>query len=228
MSANLKGRSVKRNAKTIIGRMRVYLDEYMDQEYIGVNYEDDAIRAYRYIYQNDKKEYADPDYYSPLLYKTWGELLKKKDVIESYRISIKGYRYVLEAEYCCKKERKHIMLGSDGLQSVGNCIGNIKAHKEIGGFALWPSHQGGINFRKNRFGDDIFQTLNDIETFYVDPGHYKGVIPEEDYDWFRYLDMKGGFMNIFFFEGFRGDEDLLAYENERTEQIIRFLHMAKD
>lgn len=204
--------------------MREYIDSCTLKEYIGVNYEDNACEAYKYIYPSKNENYVDPDLYSPLLYKTWGELLKKKGVIESYSIVIKDYRYIIEVEYVYKECRKTIILGSDGLLSVGKCVDDIREHRYVGGFALWPSHRGGINFRKNRYKDDIFRTLEDVECFCQNLSKYEGVIPERDYEWFNYLKEKGGFMDIFFFKEYKLYKDLLAFENYRTKEINEFLN----
>ena len=208
---------------TIIGRMRQYIEICALKEYIGVNYENDAKVAYQYIFPNKNEDYVDPDFYSQLLYKTWGDLLKKKGVIESYRILVKNYRYVIEVKYLYRQCQKKKILGSDGLMSIGKCNDDIEKHKNIGGFALWPSHRGGINFRKNRYQDDIFKTLEDIEMFYKDAKKYKGVIPRRDYEWFEYLGTKGGFSDIFFFRHHDSYGDVLSFENYRTNEIIHFL-----
>ena len=101
-----------------------------------MNYEDDARDAYKYIHPSKNANYVDPDLYSPLLYKIWGEILKKKNIIESYIIIIKHYRYAIKVEYISEQSQKTIILGSDGLLSIRKCINDIKKHRYIGGFAL--------------------------------------------------------------------------------------------
>ncbi len=208
---------------TIKGRMQEYIGICMLKDYIDVNYESDAKDAYKHIYPSRNENYVDPDYYSPLLYKTWGDLLKKKDIIGSYDILVKDYRYVIKAEYEYKQCQKDIILGSDGLMSIGKCVNGIEKHKNIGGFALWLSHRGGINFRKNRYKDDIFLTLEDIEKFYTTKEKYDGVIPKSDYEWFGYLKEKGDFVDIFFYKDYKSYKNLLDFENYRTKAIINFL-----
>ena len=208
---------------TIKDRMNDYIEISVLKEYLDVNYEDDAKEAYEYIYPSRYKMYVDPDLYSPLLYRTWGELLKKKGVVETYEIFVKDYRYVLKVKYVYQQNTEYETLGSDGLMSISKCTDSIEQHKEIGGFALWPSHSGGINFRKNRYKDDIFKTLYDIEMFYKNPKEYRGVIPEQDYKWFLHLGEKGGFMNIFFFSAYENYADLLDFEKARTAEMIGFL-----
>ena len=200
-----------------------YIKTCASKEYIGINYEKDAKVAYKYIYPDKSEDYVDPDFYSPLLYKTWGELLKKKGVIESYCILVKNYRYVIEVKYLYRQCQQKKILGADGLMSISKCNDDIEKHKNIGGFALWPSHRGGINFRKNRYQDDIFKTLEDIEMFYKDIKKYNGVIPRKDYEWFEYLGTKGKFTDIFFFRDYDSYGDLLSFENYRTNKIIDFL-----
>ena len=187
---------------TIVGRMRNCINFYKSQDFGNkkINYESDAQNIYNYVFKNNSEEYVDADMFSVLLYKTWGELLMKKGIIKAYNILVKNYRYVLEAVYEDEQCSKPIILGSDGLVSVKKCNDDINEHRYIGGFALWPSHKGGINFRKNRYGDNIFKTLEDIEGFYNDRDNYQGVIPEEDYEWFEYLGKKDGFAETFFFE----------------------------
>lgn len=208
---------------TIKDRMKRYIEIGISKKYIDINYEEDALDACKYIYPSKNEDYVDSDLYSPLLYKTWGELLKKKDIIESYSVIFKDYRYVLKVEYVYEKCQKTLILGSDCLLSKNKCVGDIKEHRYIGGFALWPSHRGGINFRKNWYNDDIFKTLEDIEKFYLNTVTYKGVIPERDYEWFNYLNEKGGFIDIFFFRDYGKYKELLDFENYRTEQIINYM-----
>lgn len=208
---------------TIKDRMNDYIEISVLKEYLDVNYVDDAKEAYEYIYPSRYKMYVDPDLYSPLLYRTWGELLKKKGVVETYEIFVKDYRYVLKVKYVYQQNTEYEILGSDGLMSISKCTDSIEQHKEIGGFALWPSHSGGINFRKNRYKDDIVKTLYDIEMFYKNPKEYRGVIPEQDYKWFLHLGEKGGFMNIFFFSDYENYADLLDFEKARTAEMIGFL-----
>lgn len=210
---------------SIITRMNKRINICTMAECLEVNFADDAQETYRDIFPSKNEEYVDPDLYSPLLYKFWGELLKKKGIIESYDIITKNYRYVIKVEYVHKQCRKSIILGSDGLMSIGKCTDDIKKHRYIGGFALWPSHRGGINFRKNRHSDDIFKTLDDIDKFYriENKDEYKGVIPKSDYEWFDYLKEKGDFMSIFFFDGYVKYENLLSFENDRTKKMIKFL-----
>lgn len=208
---------------TIKGRMNNYIEISAAKEFLGINYEDDAEEAYKYIYPSRYVSYVDPDLYSPLLYRTWGELLQKKGIIESYDILEKRYRYVIKVQYTYMQNIEYEILGSDGLMSISKCADSIEQHKEIGGFALWPSHSGGINFRKNRYKDDIFRTLHDIEMFYKNPKEYRGVIPKQDYKWFLHLGENGGIMDVFFFSAYEKYNDLLDFERDRTKKIVGFL-----
>lgn len=205
---------------TIIGRMRQYLSDSQCENYIGINYLDDAINAVKKIKETDYEPYADSDYYSPLLYKLWGEILVKKGTLNSYSIEIKNYRYVLNGIWGNNQE---IILGTDALLSINKYSGSadIRDFRYAGGFALWPSHRGGINFRKNRYNDDIFLTLEDIEKYYIDKNKYKGVIPQADFKWF---DNIGDFKDMFFFEDYGSYKgDLMLFEKVRTEKMISFL-----
>lgn len=208
---------------TIKGRMNNYIGISALKEYLDINYEEDAKEAYEYIYPSRYKAYVVPDLYSPLLYRIWGELLKKKGVVETYEIFVKDYRYVIRGKYIYQQNTEYEILGSDGLMSISKCVDGIKLHKYIGGFALWPSHSGGINFRKNRYKDDIFKTLHDIEMFYKNPKEYRGVIPEQDYKWFLHLGENGGFMDVFFFSDYEKYNNLLDFEKDRTAEMIKFL-----
>lgn len=209
---------------TIKQRFIDYLEKSQNREFIGANYLDDALNAFRYIYPNKQVEYADPDLYSPLLYRMWGELLIKKGIIDEFSVIFKNYRYIMDAKY---DNGKSITLGSDGLLSFSKRKNeSIYEHRYIGGFALWPSHRGGINFRKNRYHDDIFKTLTDIHTFY-ETGYkeYSGVIPQKDYDWFKYLRDWENFSNIFYFDDYSMYEnELLEYEAKRTKDMVAVMH----
>lgn len=216
--------------ETIKERFNNYLSLSKRKNYIGINYAQDALEAYKYIYPDKNEDYVDADMYSPLLYKFWGEYLKKMNVIIKYSVEFRNYRYVLNAHYT---DNKTIILGSDGLMSIGKCgIEKIYSHKFIGGFALWPSHRGGINFRKNRYNDDIFLTLDDINKFRpLENEQYKGVIPKIDYDWFNHIASKvtGGFFHAFSFDEYEKYKDtnynnLLAFENYRTQKMIEFMN----
>ena len=212
---------------TIRERMRECIEDGDRKSFLSkdLNYAKDAQETYKYIYPLRDKLYVDPDMYSPLLYKAWGELLLKKNIISSYKIVEKNYRYVIQAEYSFNEQSNPIILGSDGVISVRKCgENNIEQHKFIGGFVLWPSHKGGINFRKNRYKDDLFKTLKDVERFYEDSRNYKGVIPEADYGWFEYLNTKGGYIDIFFLSDYeRYRENIVDFEKKRTQEILSFM-----
>ena len=64
---------------TNINKM-VKIGEIVKTKMLDINYEEDAKEAYEYIYPSRYKAYVDPDLYSPLLYSTWGELLKFKGI----------------------------------------------------------------------------------------------------------------------------------------------------
>lgn len=201
---------------------RECLEASKDKQYLGINFEEDALATYKEI-TKESIEYVDADLYSPLLYRFWGDFLKNKKVISEYSIDIvkeKDYRYVLNV---CYDDNKHIKLGSDSLLSIGKSEGeDILMHRFAGGFILWPSHRGGINFRKNRYNDDIFLTLDDISKYYS-CSKYEGVIPEIDFEWFNYLKTVGDFFDIFFLNEYEKYRDnLLGFEKHRTEKIIDF------
>lgn len=209
----------KRDTK--IGRMRQYLEESKDKKLGILNYEDDAKQAFSYIFLSDEI-YVDPDLYSPLLYKMWGEYLINRGIINSYEIIIKNYRYLLEAEYTYNNEVISIRLGSDALVSYKNCKDSVYEHRRIGGFALWPSHRGGINFRRNRYKDNIFEALKDIEKY--NNKSYTGIIPQSDFEWFTYLNEHGNILKVFCFEDYKNYvNNLLDFEKIRTDKILSFL-----
>ena len=208
---------------TIIGRMRQYLLDSKNKEYIGINYLDDAINAIKEIKKINNVEFVDSDFYSPLLYELWGEILLKKKVLKSYLIEVKDYRYIMRGVWGNSQE---IILGTDALLSNKKNLVNgyryIREFRYAGGFAIWPSHRGGINFRKNRYNDNIFLTLDDIEKYYQNPSNYEGVIPKVDFNWFKYIG--DNFNDVFFFEDYKiYRNDLLAFENVRSKRIIEFI-----
>lgn len=185
---------------TIRKRFQDCLESVAEKEYIGINYAVDALETYKAIFPNKDVSYVDADMYSPLLYKFWGEYLLKNNIISQYEIIVRNYRYVISVTYGV--DNKTVILGSDSLLSVGKSnVSDIGKHRYIGGFALWPSYRGGINFRKNRYKDDIFKTLEDISRFYeLGEKEYKGVITPRDYAWFNYLGKD--FFTIFSFDDY--------------------------
>lgn len=103
---------------------------------------------------------------------------------------------------------------------------------------LWPSHKGGINFRKNRFNDRFDYTLKEIQKYYsnIDKTDF---IPDIDKPWFDYLGHKfpgDGFnsfchcfsidqsiIDITNFNEYNYQTQLSVYINNRTNEMLKYL-----